>query len=394
MVQHFDLAILGGGCAGLSLAWRLSKDPHWLQTTVIIEPRINYTNDRSWCFWEATDQGLQQELIPLISYHWYRWRFSGSKFDCLHHADGRAYCYIAADHFYKETLSAINNHSYTQLWQGTAATSVCPSPAQGFSITLNNGKTVSARQIIDTRPPCYRDSSQATLWQIFYGLEIQTDTPIFDFSTVGLMEDLSSSSDATQFLYTLPFTAKHALVELTLFTPILCKPDSLSQPLQNYLIKKFGIHDYKVLRKEYGCLPMGLRSVMHSKTADYQYAGTIAGATRPATGYAFMRIQNWARQCAKVLIEANDNLYSHPSPKILRIMDDIFLRVLHDAPDLGASFFQSLAQHVPASALVRFLSDEALATDYWHMIRALPAWRFIMYSLRLNKLFYRCAYGR
>ncbi|MFT5963166.1 MAG: lycopene beta-cyclase, partial [Burkholderiaceae bacterium] len=45
------LLILGGGCAGLSLAMRLAALGRDCPRTVVIEPRTVYGNDRTWCFW-------------------------------------------------------------------------------------------------------------------------------------------------------------------------------------------------------------------------------------------------------------------------------------------------------------------------------------------------------
>jgi lycopene beta-cyclase len=47
----YDLIILGGGCAGLSLARRLSELGEDCPQTVILESRSSYTDDRTWCFW-------------------------------------------------------------------------------------------------------------------------------------------------------------------------------------------------------------------------------------------------------------------------------------------------------------------------------------------------------
>ncbi len=52
MHSHVDLLILGGGCAGLSLASRLAEFGKDAPKVLIIEQRESYTNDRTWCFWD------------------------------------------------------------------------------------------------------------------------------------------------------------------------------------------------------------------------------------------------------------------------------------------------------------------------------------------------------
>ena len=54
-MKEFDYIIIGGGCAGLSLAYELEiheklKD----KSLAIIEPRIEYKKDKTWSFWKVT----------------------------------------------------------------------------------------------------------------------------------------------------------------------------------------------------------------------------------------------------------------------------------------------------------------------------------------------------
>ena len=54
----YDLIIIGGGCAGLSLARRLIEDESTLRV-LILEHRDAYSDDRTWCFWENSDHSLK-----------------------------------------------------------------------------------------------------------------------------------------------------------------------------------------------------------------------------------------------------------------------------------------------------------------------------------------------
>jgi lycopene beta-cyclase len=386
--QIVDLVILGGGCAGLSLARYLCNDPSWSKRTLIIESREKYENDRSWCFWESSDKLFRENLAPLIQYRWQSWRYSSEKFSKVHYAQGNDYCFISASHFYQDAIKAITSNHFIELSQGKSAIDVNPHPS-GFLITLSDNKTIIANKIIDTRPPVYTESRQAKLWQIFYGIEIKTHEPAFDINTVGLMDDLCMKSNATQFQYTLPFSDCHALIETTIFTPVLQPPKLLHEQLKNSLRKRFGDQGFTILRSEQAFLPMGLQSLPSPKFSGYSYGGTSAGAIRPATGYAFMRIQRWAKHCANQLSAGKSSPTINYSTSIAKAMDSIFLSVLHDNPSLGVSFFQSLAERVDPAALVRFLSDEGRLLDYWQILKALPTMRFLSYCVGLNKLFYR-----
>jgi lycopene beta-cyclase len=323
-------------------------------------------------------------VAPLIRHRWEHWRFSGENFSTQQAAAGRQYCYVAAEDFFRQATATIATNSYLELWRGHSVIK-SESHRNGFLITLADGSSLIAGQVIDTRPAPATDEQQAKLWQIFYGYEIKTRHAVFDTNTVGLMEHLTGNATATQFFYILPFSATHALVELTHFARNRYAPAELIPALEHYL-KQWG--DYSILRREQAALPMGLSREISSSLKDYHYAGTSAGAIRPATGYAFIRIQQWATRAAKALIDGRQLPHANTSSLAVSAMDSIFLRVLHDQPALGAQFFQALAEQVPGSAMVRFLMDEAGIADYWHIIRALPALRFLMYSFGLNRLIY------
>ena len=58
-MKEFDYIIIGGGCAGLSLAYELDihsklKD----KTLAIIEPRNEYKKDKTWSFWKVSSHNF------------------------------------------------------------------------------------------------------------------------------------------------------------------------------------------------------------------------------------------------------------------------------------------------------------------------------------------------
>ena len=59
-MKEFDYIIIGGGCAGLSLAYELDihqklKD----KTLAIIEPRDEYKRDKTWSFWKVSPHNFE-----------------------------------------------------------------------------------------------------------------------------------------------------------------------------------------------------------------------------------------------------------------------------------------------------------------------------------------------
>ena len=53
-MKEFDYIIIGGGCAGLSLAYELEINEKLKDKTLaIIEPRTEYKKDKTWSFWKV-----------------------------------------------------------------------------------------------------------------------------------------------------------------------------------------------------------------------------------------------------------------------------------------------------------------------------------------------------
>jgi lycopene beta-cyclase len=154
------------------------------------------------------------------------------------------------------------------------------------------------------------------------------------------------------------------------------------------MAKLAGDRPYQRLRTEYGLIPMGLSQPENAvKSAEqhssYVRVGLTAGAARPATGYAFQRIQRWARAC-KQSLQTNGLPVGHqPDSFAIRQMDAIFLNVLRKHPDLGPELFMRLFSRVSSEKLIRFLSDRGSVSDYLSVILALPPGPFIKSAYQL-----------
>ena len=63
-MKEFDYVIIGGGCAGLSLAYELEiNDKLKDKSLAIIENRKEYKRDKTWSFWRVFDHNFDDCVI-------------------------------------------------------------------------------------------------------------------------------------------------------------------------------------------------------------------------------------------------------------------------------------------------------------------------------------------
>lgn len=373
-VNHVDLAILGGGCAGLSIARELSTQAIQ-KSVVVIEPRESYQDDRSWCFWAAK----QHTLSRLVSHVWPDWLFGRHSFTVkTRSCPGYPYQYVRSADFYQDSLNIIAQSPSIKVRTGLTVTAVERNP-DGWRVVTPQ-ETYIAAQVIDTRPPPSELIEKATLFQCFLGVEIQLD-PLakIDIKQLELMTDMRLVNEEFCFSYILPLASDRLLVEVTFFARHVLTQDDLHDALTQLLSRR-GWGHAKILRTEYGNLPMGL-ALMHTPTVagpnQLVHAGTRGGALRPSSGYAFLRIQRWAEQCASQYAEQGTLYTGTGSGFWLQQMDQLFLAVIKNNPALAPILFDRLLSIEQTERFLRFMDDRASFFDCLHVIHQLPKAPFI-----------------
>lgn len=367
-----DLAILGGGCAGLSLAARLAAQGPDAPQVAVIEPRSSYNADRTWAFWDGG--GADPLVDDLIEMRWPAWQIGTPDRAILHRSASRPYAVVPSRRFYASTERTIEASANVRLIRGTQATDLLEQ-ADRVEIETSQGR-LSAAHVIDARPPQRAALAGAILHQAFMGAEVEAERPVFDPSAVELMTDMRVDDDGFVFAYVLPFNPHRALIEVTRFVETPRLLPGLEAELGQAIACRTAGSPHLILRREQGVLPMGLEPI-RSDQRRIVAAGTAAGAGRAATGYAFLRIQRWAAACA-VTVRAGSPPLPHPTePPLRRAMDHLFLRVLREHPALAPRLFLALAGRLGAETFVRFLSDQAGPRDLAAVVTALPPGPFL-----------------
>ena len=377
MPSDVDLLIVGGGCAGLSLAMQLTRFDERIPKTLILEQRARYENDRTWCFWG-------DENTPFASLARHRWRavsVANSDKSVRVECGISPYRMLASEHFYNAATAALSKTSRIQLQMDSQLLSEPRFQDGLWHVETSNG-ALSSAMVVDTRPAAPVASDAALMWQSFAGQEIECLLPVFEPDCVELMSFSTASPDRVAFTYVLPISSTRALVEFTVFAVRPQSAQSLSAGLAAAIEQRVKGAAFAVLRSEQGVLPMGLAPAIsalaeHDKPSTYVRVGLFAGAARPATGYAFQRIQRWAAHCAARIADGRPPVEHAKDPWLLARMDRMFLNVLKRQPQLAPQMFVDLFGRAESQRVIRFLSDEARHADYAAIVLAMPFGPFL-----------------
>ncbi len=382
-----DITIIGGGSAGLALAFHLAERDIGSMSVTIIESRHEYVNDRTWCFWDFGE--LHANLQSIIRMKWNKWSFSSGQNTIVHHSLSHPYCAVSSGDYYQYILKRIDGLNNFTLMKGCQADSVT-AHKDGYLIHTSIGE-IWSRFVIDTRPPI-RDYhyikktptepapsalfSGTPLYQIFFGVEVELESDFFDHSTVQLMSNLTEGHSGLAFNYILPYSTHRALVEYTTFTPHFFPAQQLKVQCKLALEELLGKGKFEVVYEEGAILPMGFSGVKSTKK-NMLFAGIVGGSVRDSTGYSFIRTQRWADRCATMLMNGKIPKTMDCDKRIDEYLDLIFLRVLRRNPRLFPKLFMDLANCLSADAFARFMMEKSTLIDYLRVIFSMPKKPFI-----------------
>ena len=350
-MKEFDYIIIGGGCAGLSLAYELEvheklKD----KTLAIIEPRQEYKKDKTWSFWKVVPHNFDD----CVKKSWEN--FSINIPGKTNHLKCENYPYQSIDSglFYKK----INNKLAEN---------------ENISFFKNIDEINTKSSFIFNSVPNIK-KNHLNLWQHFCGVEIETKNNYFDEKIFNLMDFDCEQRESVHFFYTLPYSKNKALIETTW----LSKMNDSSQKdyddqIKEYIEKHLKIKNYKITYKEEGAIP--LFYPLNEKEKNWINIGTAGRMTRLSTGYTFLNIQEHSKYIREN-IENISNSKKFEIRKKYQFLDDIFLRVLNKHPKKMPDIFFNMFR-TPPETIIKFLSNKSNFFDDISIILKMPKLTFI-----------------
>lgn len=372
-MKRVDVAILGGGCAGVSLIAALRRQSRGadLPSLCVLESAEAFATNKTWGFWHPMDSPPE---VP-ISSSFAEWRFSIKGGEAIQHRSERwRYSVVEGARFFGEAEQARRGDPDVEWRMGCPVLEV---REEGEVVRVVTGQgDYLCRYVVDTRSPARACVEQSRLFQVFLGAELSIPEGV-GHATLALMENMESDSRGFRFDYVVPLGGDRILVEATRFSVNPLGAEALEDDLQASLKRSVPDGRYRVVRKEYGMIPMGLPVERGNPAARCVQAGARGGAVRASSGYAFAEIQEWAQRCAGQILAGKPPV-GHPGrSQLLARMDALFIEVLRAEPERAPDFFWRIARNVPVDSFVRFMMGTAPCADLLKVIRSLPPWPFL-----------------
>jgi lycopene beta-cyclase len=358
-VVDADVAVLGAGAAGLSLAHRLAGDMPGLRTPSVLlvdaPPGPLRPPRRTWCFWEPGPGRFDAAVTAC----WPRLRVRPPAGDPIEgDLAPLRYKMIRSDDL--EDLVGRRLADSPNVRRLTATAEAVEDVRGGARIQVTDtdgrARVLTARWVFDSRPPGSLPAARTTLLQHFHGWFVRTSRPVFDPGTADLMDFRTPQpAHGLSFGYVLPTGPHEALVEYTEFSSRPLTVSGYEAALRQYTDEVLRLGDLRVLATETGLIPMTDAPVQRQVGASVFRIGAAGGATRPSTGYTFAGLQRQTRAVAAALRQGRRPVPPDPHSARSRAMDAVLLRALDSGRADGPALLCRLFDRVPLPRLLRFL---------------------------------------
>ena len=350
-MKEFDYIIIGGGCAGLSLAYELDINKKLEKKTLaIIEIREKYKRDKTWSFWKVFNHNFEDCVIKSWNSFTINSRYGS------HEMKNKKYPYQTIDSglFYKKVINRLKKNQNIQFLKDIDHLNT------KNSFVFNS---ITSNQVYDSG-----------LWQHFKGIEIETPKNIFDDEIFNLMDFDCDQRNNVHFFYTLPFSKNKALVETTWLSKM--NDETLNDydlQLENYIKETLKIKNYTIKYEEEGAIPLfyPIKKIEQNKLN----IGSAGCMTRLSTGYTFLNIQEHSKYISKNIEMIKEAKIYHIGKKY-EFLDKIFLNVLKRHPDKMPKIFFDMFKG-SSEAVIKFLSNKSNFFEDSKVIFKMPKILFI-----------------
>jgi lycopene beta-cyclase len=381
MGSDYDLVLVGGGLAGLSLAFAIAGSPLGDRRLLLIEAQAKPRNDRYLCFW--TDR-----LWPfdgIVGRSWSRARFVTP--ERAIERDLGAYRYLLLRGIDLNNLARAAMVDHPGMGLDIGRVERIEETDTGARVHVGD-RVIEAGWVFDSRPPfepgppavtpsaadrpLVRGRPYVRLWQQFVGWIVRSARPAFDAEVATLFDFRTQAQGEARFFYVLPFSERHALVEFTVISGRPLAPGEAEAALRPYLQSTLAIGTYEAAETEAGAIPMTDAPFVRRASPHVLNIGTRGGLVKPSTGYAFRRIQDDSAAIVRSLL-AEGHPFDLPRPSAAyRRFDSAMLSIMAEHGDHVGPVFAALFANNPVERVFRFLDEAAGPGEAVRLMASLP----------------------
>ncbi|WP_223652728.1 lycopene cyclase family protein [Hymenobacter psoromatis] len=382
----YDYLLVGGGAAGLSLAYYLAQEPRLAEKRILlIEPEAKDRNDRTWSYWADEPTPFDKLAVG----EWQHIAFRAPGFARVLNLGKYRYRTVRGLDFYQFVHQALvaRPAQFTVL-RGRVAS--LENTGVGVRARTEAGEEFIAHYAFDSRPPAItpRPGRHRYLLQHFVGWEIETTRDVFDPNVVEFMDFRGPQYHEARFMYVLPFAPRRALVEYTLFSAQVLAKAEYEAHILDYLTNTLDLApaDYRMVEEEMGAIPMTDHPLPEGVGANIINLGTRAGRAKPSTGYAFRRIQAQSARLAAALAATGRPPRDLTGDRWqFRLFDTLLLDIMQRRGETTRDIFQQLFERNPVARILRFLDEKTSWADNLRVMNSVapgPFMRSIWHVLR------------
>ena len=366
-MKEYDIVIVGAGCSGLSLAYRLIDSSY--KVCLIENKPITNRIRKTWSYWDTYShpfKHLDKFSNKELSIH-------NDKATTILNCSEHNYSSIDSYDFDEYVLTKIDESSNIEMMFDTHIKEITASEKR-YDINLDK-EAINAKYVFDSRP----SRQVIEMKQIFKGLFIKFDKPATDF-TPQLM-DFTEKSEF-HFFYCLPMGDDTYLFESTYYTTLKKDKNNMTDEIHSYIKKRYS-DKYSIIREEYGEIPLTTNVKVNRKDSNYLNIGIPSGSTRASTGYTFLNIQ---KQTDEYIKKLNGETYiEYPNTfksKVLRKMDNVLLQIIKYQPVASKNILYRMFECNDSQRVIRFLSEKPSLIDILIIVWNMPKIIFIKYAIK------------
>ena len=365
-MKKYDIVIIGAGCSGLSLAYRLIDTN--ISICILESGRRENRARKTWSYWDVYSHPFAKLENNSLNKLYCAIDSRSTEINC------KEYNYKSIDsyEFDNYIFDRINQSRNVDIFYDHPVNDLIDD-GQCILIRSNNNE-YRANDVYDSRP----DHIQATMYQVFLGYYIMPDK--CDNKVTPKLMDFTKDNEFS-FYYVIPFDDNTSLIEYTFFTPTIYTVDYLKKDLESYINHEVG--KYELIRSEYGVIPMTSKMPKPHILKNVHKIGIGSGATRASTGYTFLNIQKQSDFFVNQIrgIYSKNPLLTIKS-KILRKMDGVLLHIIKNEPKYAKNIIFRMFSSNNHQTIIRFLSDIPSLFDILRIIINMPKIIFIKYAIK------------